>query len=331
MLARIAAQLQGEDAGGEEPSAALLAVAEEARPVFTQAGNELALAEAWFASAWAQLIRCHWAAMLDAALQALAHARNAESARWEGELPAWLGTAMFYGPTPVDQALRWFEEQQAQHPIPLTQQAMLEAMRGNFDVARTLARAAETAAAEFGQQLWLPAGEQAVWQVETLAGDLAAAEVAARRSCELLEELGDVGYRGVAVGQHASSLCSLGRFDEAIELTQAAEALTASDDVASQMLWRQARGRVLARRGEHGEAERLAREAVTLAEETDMVNFHADALVDSAEISALAGRTEDASVQLEQALALYEQKGNVVAAAAVRRELERLGSGAWVT
>jgi hypothetical protein len=36
-------------------------------------------------------------------------------------------------------------------------------------------------------------------------------------------------------------------------------------------------------------------------------------------------------VQLEQALALYEQKGNVVAAAAVRRELERLGSGASVT
>jgi class 3 adenylate cyclase/tetratricopeptide (TPR) repeat protein len=331
MLARIAAQLQGEDAGGEEPSAALLAVAEEARPVFTQAGNELALAEAWFATAWAQLIRCRWAAMLDAALQALAHARNAESARWEGELPAWLGTAMFYGPTPVDQALRWFEEQQAQHPIPLTQQAMLEAMRGNFDAGRSLARAADTAAAEFGQQLWQPAGEQAMWQVETLAGDIAAAEVAARRSCELLEALGDVGYRGLAVGQHASSLCSLGRLDEAFELTQTAEALTASDDVAAQMQWRQARGRVLARRGEHEEAERLAREAVALAEETDMVNFHADALFDSAEISALAGRTDDASVQLEQAFALYEQKGNVVAAAAVRRELGRLGSGARVT
>jgi class 3 adenylate cyclase/tetratricopeptide (TPR) repeat protein len=323
MLARIAAQ-QGEDVGDEEPSAALLEVAEEARPVFAQAGNELALAEAWFATAWAQLIRCQWAAMLDAVLQALAHARNAGSARWEGELPAWLGTAMFYGPTPVDQALRWFEDQQAQHPIPLTQQAMLEAMRGNFDVARTIARAADTAAIEFGQQLWLPAAAQAMWQVETLAGDVTAAEVAARRSCELLEALGDVGYRGVAISQLAWSLCSLGRFDEAIELTQTAEAVSASDDVAAQMLWRQARGRILARRGEHEKAERLASEAVALAEDTDMVNSHADALVDSAEISALAGRRDDACLQLGQALALYEQKGNLVAAASARRELERL-------
>jgi class 3 adenylate cyclase/tetratricopeptide (TPR) repeat protein len=324
MLARIAAQTQGEDAGGEEPSAALLNVAEQALPVFARAGNELALAEAWFAAAWAQLIRCRWGAMLDAVLQALAHARNASATRWEGELPAWLGTAMFYGPTPVDEAVRWYEEQQAQHPIAFTQQAMLEAMRGNFDIARTLARSADAAAEEFGQQLWLAAGGMAMWQVETLAGDDAAAEAAVRRSCELLELLGDIGYRGVAISQLASSLCTLGRLDEALELAETAEALTASDDVAAQMLWRQARGRILARRGDHAEAERLAREAVALAEDTDMVNFHADALAAAAEISGLGGRTNEAHAQLEQALALYEQKGNLVAAASTRRGLETL-------
>jgi class 3 adenylate cyclase/tetratricopeptide (TPR) repeat protein len=330
MLARITAQIQGEDAGDEEPSAALLAVAEEALPVFERAGNELALAEAWFAAAWAQLIRCRWAAMLDAVLQALAHARHAGSARWEGELPAWLGTAMFYGPTPVDQALHWYEEQQAEHPIALTQQAMLEAMRGNFDVARALAGSADEAAREFGQQLWLAAGGMATWQVETLAGDTAAAEAAVRGSCQLLEALGDVGYRGVALSQLASSLCSLGRLDEAVELTGTAEALTASDDLAGQMLWRQARARILARRGDHAEAERLVREAVALVEDTDMINFHADALVDSAEIGGLAGRTDEARERLEQALALYERKGNVAAAAASQRELGRLATGASV-
>jgi tetratricopeptide (TPR) repeat protein len=134
----------------------------------------------------------------------------------------------------------------------------------------------------------------------------------------------------VAMSQLAWSLCSLGRFEEAVELTQTAEALSASDDVAAQMLWRQARGRILARRGEHEKAERLASEAVALAEDTDMVNFHADALVDSAEISALAGRRDDAYLQLGQALALYEQKGNLVAAASARRELERLAADASV-
>ena len=133
--------------------------------------------------------------MLEAVEHALEHARRAGSARWEGELPAWQGTAMFYGPTPVEDALRWYEEQPAQHPIALTQQAMLEAMRGNFDRARALAGSADAAAEEFGQKLWLAAGGMALWEIETLAGDPSAAEHAVRRSCELLEELGDVGYR----------------------------------------------------------------------------------------------------------------------------------------
>jgi len=68
-----------------------------------------------------------------------------------------------------------------------------------------------------------------------------------------------------------------------------------------------------------------------LVRETDMVNFHADALADFAEIDGLAGRTDEAREHLEQALALYEQKGNLVAAAAVRRELDRLAEGASMT
>jgi tetratricopeptide (TPR) repeat protein len=133
------------------------------------------------------------------------------------------------------------------------------------------------------------------------------------------------------MGQLASSLCSLGRLDEAIELTVTAEAITPNDDVAAQMLWRQARARILARRGDHGEAKRLARGAVALAEDTDMVNFQADALADFAEIDRLAGRTDEAREHLEQALALYEQKGNLAAAASVRRELDRLAKGASMT
>ncbi|MGE5275215.1 MAG: hypothetical protein ACM3QU_15815 [Verrucomicrobiota bacterium] len=96
--------------------------------------------------------------MFEAAGHALEHARRAGSVRWEGELPAWQGTAMLYGPTPADEALRWYEDQHAQHPVALTQQAILEAMRGNFDHARALAGSADAAAEEFGQKLWLAAG-----------------------------------------------------------------------------------------------------------------------------------------------------------------------------
>ena len=43
LSARIAAQMPREGADGEETSADLLAVAEDARPVFVRAGDELAL------------------------------------------------------------------------------------------------------------------------------------------------------------------------------------------------------------------------------------------------------------------------------------------------
>jgi hypothetical protein len=85
------------------------------------------------------------------------------------------------------------------------------------------------------------------------------------------------------------------------------------------MLWRQVRGKVLARRGELEEGERLAREAVALAEETDMLNAHADALIDLSEVLTFAG--EDAQAELEQALALYERKGNLVMADRTRSKL----------
>ena len=80
------------------------------------------------------------------------------------------------------------------------------------------------------------------------------------------------------------------------------------------MLWRQVRAQILARRGEHAEAERLAREAVAIGERTDSIDLLGDAERDLGEVLVLAGRPEDAAAALEQAAALYERKGNVVMA-----------------
>jgi tetratricopeptide (TPR) repeat protein len=80
----------------------------------------------------------------------------------------------------------------------------------------------------------------------------------------------------------------------------------------------------LARRGEHAEAERLAREAVTVGEATDMLSDQGDAWADLAEVRALAGRPEAAAEALEQALARYERKENVVMAERARARLAEL-------
>ena len=77
----------------------------------------------------------------------------------------------------------------------------------------------------------------------------------------------------------------------------------------TQMLWRQVRAKVLARRGEHAEAERLAREAVAICEETDMLDAQGDAYADLAEVLLLGGKADEAAAALEQALERYERKG----------------------
>jgi class 3 adenylate cyclase/tetratricopeptide (TPR) repeat protein len=319
--ARFRVQMPREDSFGEEPSAQLLALAEQARPVFEEAGDDVGLTDAWVTTAWAELIRSRWGAMLEAVEHALKHARRAGYVRWERELPAWKGTALLYGPTPVDEVLRWYEEEQPQHSMALNERAVLEAMRGHFDEARALLAEADAAAAELGETVWRAGGGMAAWEVETLAGDASAAESAARSTCELLEKLGETGFRSLATGQLASSLYALGRLDQAEHWAQTAKGLASPDDVTSSMLWRQVSAKVAARRGDFAEGERLAREAVGLAEKTDMLNWHASALADLAEVYSLAGRPEESRAPLEQALALYERKGNLLAAAAAARPL----------
>ena len=80
----------------------------------------------------------------------------------------------------------------------------------------------------------------------------------------------------------------------------------------------------MARRGAFAEAEEFGREAVELAETSDFVPAHGDALADLAEVFELAGRREDAARALEGAVELYEVKGNVLAAGACRARLTDL-------
>ena len=59
----------------------------------------------------------------------------------------------------------------------------------------------------------------------------------------------------------------------------------------------------------------FAREAVGTVEATELLNFHADALLVLAEVLQLAGKPEEAAPALEEAVALYGRKGNVVSGA----------------
>jgi tetratricopeptide (TPR) repeat protein len=77
--------------------------------------------------------------------------------------------------------------------------------------------------------------------------------------------------------------------------------------------------RVLAHRGEHVGAERLAREAVALMESSDSLNWQGDALCDLAEVLHRAGRAQEAAALLEEALERYQAKRNLAMVAHLRQ------------
>jgi tetratricopeptide (TPR) repeat protein len=119
-------------------------------------------------------------------------------------------------------------------------------------------------------------------------------------------------YFSPTVGSNlAHALCELGRHDEALELTIRAEEQGASDDVATQALWRRARAKALAHAGRGDQALEFAREAVDLLRPTDAPIWQADALRDLAVVLAAVGAHKEALARLGEALSLYASKGDV--------------------
>jgi tetratricopeptide (TPR) repeat protein len=105
-----------------------------------------------------------------------------------------------------------------------------------------------------------------------------------------------------------------GRHDEALELADGSRAIAASDDLDSQPRSRAARARVLASRGMIDEALELLGEAVELVAHIDFIELKGYVYDVLGEALVRAGRHEDAAAAVHQAIAFYEQKGNVVSA-----------------
>jgi tetratricopeptide (TPR) repeat protein len=155
--------------------------------------------------------------------------------------------------------------------------------------------------------------------VELLSADYEAAERELRAGYDELAAVGHSAYLSTTAAFLAKPLYELGRFDEALEMTRASEEAASPDDIASHVIWRGTRAKVLARDGDTGAAD-LAREAVELVGLTDLVNIAADAHADLALTLRFLGREQDAVGPRERALELYRAKGNLASAAAMRED-----------
>jgi class 3 adenylate cyclase/tetratricopeptide (TPR) repeat protein len=301
----------------------LVALVEQALPVFQAAGDDLALYIAY--SALAE-VAVTWDAGLEATERAAAHARKA------GHRPPGLvgirAAGRFFGTTPAPELLAWLDEHEPQagrdHFLRAYRAGAL-AMLGRFDEARAILAETRAELAERGGGILLAnilAGES-VW-VELWAGDPAAAAEFGAEGCRLYEELGQQRFLSLAGGNMAQAFYALDRLDEADAWAGRAAELSASDDPWKAKRWRQVRAKVLARRGQHAEAERLAREAVAGSDETDSLDAQGDAYADLGEVLLLGGKSDEAAAALEQALERYERKGNVVPAQRVQARLADL-------
>jgi class 3 adenylate cyclase/tetratricopeptide (TPR) repeat protein len=308
-----------------------IADAERAVAIFEELGDGRGLAHAFERLAVFLDYRGQLGAEAKALERALAYAERAGDEHLEAMVRRGRDVVALFGSTPVPKAIRdvsetiaWARARNNRNVEARCKRclAVLYAMAGDTERARDHVSSSEAAYAKLG----LPRSgvKQEAGIIEMLAGDPAAAEHHLRRGYEMLAGVGETGFLSVFAANLAHALHAQGRDGEADEFTRISEGAAAADDVVPQFLWRSARAKVLAQREEFEEAEALAREAVRIAAETDYIVWGTDTLMDLAEVLRAAGRVDEAILRIQDALALYEAKGDVVSSAKARALLIEL-------
>ena len=193
--------------------------------------------------------------------------------------------------------------------------AVLQARRGAFDDARAAIASTIAALDELGSATDLATALRHSADIEALAGDPTAAERHLQRAIGTAASAHDEILRASLAGSLAHVLIDLDRLDDAwaaAELAQVHES-----DLASQVRWRMARARILARRGRAAPAERLVRDGLGLAERTDANDLRATALAHAADVRRHAGRPAEAEPFERRALRLFERRGATAQAQAI--------------
>ena len=312
----------------QDAASELDAVIAEALPEIEAGGDDYALHILYFVRSLAAHLRSQMDEEIVALEQVMFHAQRTDMPH----LVAWFVTggvaARFYGSTPLPEMVAWIEGREAQFGRDWRMtawKAMVSALQGRFEEARLLQAEFHLAHEERGNLLELGSNlSQNSVALELLAGDPAAAAAFAERGCRILEDAGERAWLSTGSCWYALALYELGRFDEAEDWARKGLELGDSEDVITQTLARQALAKVLARRRQHTEGESLARQAIALADGTDALLVQGDARQDLAEVLELAGRREDATAALREALERYERKGALVPAERVRARLAAL-------
>jgi DNA-binding SARP family transcriptional activator/predicted ATPase len=276
----------------------------------------------------------HWnharsGAAEDAWLRAAEYARKVNDRRQLADLFSWLASAALWGPTPAPEGVRRCQGYLAEigsHPIGraeiLLNLAGLYAMRDDFAAAQETLGNAKSLLETLGPTMTAAVTQPAAL-IAMLAGDPATAERYLRLEFDSLYQVGERRFLATTAAVLARAIAAHGpdRYGEALELIALSRDCAAEDDLSAQAIGGSLHARILADQGRHREAGDLARSAAALAAQSDLLNEHADTLLDLSHVLASAGQVAEARAAATRALGLYQRKGNLPGA---RESLRRI-------
>ena len=306
-------------------------VADAGLRVFEEHADDVGQIRAWSLKAYGAWIGGQAAQADEAWRRGAEHARRAGERRELFEILDWRASAAVIGPTPVDQAIELcldIRQQVRSSPVALAETlhptAVLHAMRGEFDHARSLVR--EGNAIIEDRRIYSAGLSHHEAFVEMLAGQPAMAEDRLRRAYAMLDEMGEKNFLATTVAMLAQAIYAQDRPEEAWRLCEVSQAIARDEDLSAQVIGRGTCAKILAGQGRGDQAEALAREAVTLAASTDFLTHHGQAFIDLAEVLQLNRRPVEAESALRAGLELYERKGDLVSAERARVRIEQVRS-----
>jgi class 3 adenylate cyclase len=314
----------------EAEPAQLVKLAAEAIPVFEAHGDDRALGRAWRHVGYVRgSMEGRCADWLEAIEKALPYYRRSG---WSASgCASELAAALMYGPVPVSQAIDrcgTLLEQGAERvgtAHVLVYLGGLQALAESFDEASVSLAEAEAIYRDLGETFALANNFGRIHgRVQLLAGDPQAAERTFRECCETFEDVRDEAAYSSGAADLGEALYAQARYGEARRWSELAEQHAPAGDIAAQFSWRTLRAKLVAQEGLAAAGEAISLEALGIVERTDLLTYHGEVLLDLARVLFLDDRHVDAVARIEEALALFNAKGNTASGRAARSLLSEV-------
>jgi predicted ATPase/DNA-binding SARP family transcriptional activator len=290
-------------------------------------GDPEGLAEAWMLAGRARFWLDDPAAAAEAFEHAIAYARQASHHRVQMRASHWLSVTFRVLPIPADAAVARAEALlQTANGDPWAEADLLKplcilyAYVGRSADARGALARSRAIFAGFGAKFALAESGIPAGVMELALADPAAAERYLRDARATLRGMNERRYLVTVTTELALALYAQGRFNEAQQLTDEAQAADVPDaDAWSGGL--NLRAMLLARRGQFPAARSVLAEAESLITAASSAATRAKMLVAKAEVDRLAGVPEQAAMSLHAALQIYEDRRATQLAAQIRAAL----------